>query len=134
MNFRIYNKRLEKFHGSQEIRNIYFMKGKLSHIRLWGAGELDLFIEDCTIQYFTGILDKNGVEIFEGDIVLYEFVVNGVVEDFVKGEVIFRKCSYQIDGEKFDCKLSYLEDFLTGEDQADLTVVGNIFEKSTTLS
>lgn len=83
--------------------------------------ETTLNFEDVELMQSTGLFDKNGVEIFEGDIVQYldgEYSFVGVVEYSAFG--IFAKNKY--DNYNF-------EDFADeNTKKADVVVIGNIYE------
>lgn len=87
-------------------------------------------IDSHIVQFSTGTFDKKGVEIFEGDICEYELTVDKIQEDGFKGEVIFRKCAFQLDGSKYEESVVYFEDFLISESEANLTVIGHIYENT----
>lgn len=71
---------------------------------------------------FTGLIDKNGVEIYEGDI-----IIHGVVK--AKSSVIFKEGSFALNNEKSrhdTCVRHY------GLDECE--VIGNIYENPEQLS
>ncbi|EOH5631306.1 TPA: hypothetical protein R7187_001892, partial [Campylobacter coli] len=80
---------------------------------------LSEFKEDCEIELFTGLYDKNGNKIYEGDIakiITFSY-------DFV-GHVAYDK-------EETRFKLidnKYMEDFANYEDWDSIEVIGNIHE------
>jgi len=71
--------------------------------------------EDCVLQQFTSLKDKNGVDIYEGDIVKTNYGKMGVVK-FHK-----ERASFIInDNEHFNCQLF--------QEMPYLEIIGNIYE------
>ena len=76
--------------------------------------ELESYYEHVTIEMFTGLTDKNGVDIFEGDIVVVDYENYDVLFD----EGIFYL--HHLGGEENECV--YIYESLRGE------IIGNIHE------
>jgi uncharacterized phage protein (TIGR01671 family) len=72
------------------------------------------YFEDIELMQFTGILDKNGKEIYEGDIVLFS--------DWKPKVIAFKDKSFA----GFTLKNTDL--FLTTYDSERMEVIGNIYE------
>lgn len=87
------------------------------------GGEIEQYFEDVILMQYTGLKDKSGVEIFEGDIVAYddyEFSYTAIV----KKETYY----FWLKGIEPDDAF-HLEDISDEYDgTTDLTVIGNIYE------
>jgi uncharacterized phage protein (TIGR01671 family) len=81
--------------------------------------DLDVDSEHFEIVQFTGLEDKNGKEVFEGDIIRVTYDMDGEIETYLS-PVVFEGGAF---GDKFDCFFSY--SFIPS---FQMEVLGNIFE------
>lgn len=82
--------------------------------------------KNCVVMQFTGLHDKNGKEIYEGDIV----AIPGAVSTYGKGAVVEYRGAFgaQLDG------AGVRPWFLVNINEADIEIIGNIYENPELLS
>ena len=87
--------------------------GKKAIPYIYGNGE----VNKNTIGQYTGLTDKNGTKIFEGDIVDYDYFGERKI-----GKIFFNDCGYEIENQGcFLCVQS-------ADKQLDCEVIGNIHD------
>ena len=84
--------------------------------------------ENYILMQYTGLKDKNGKEIFEGDVVCVEYG-KGVVEYSEKQAMFI--INWIDDDEAYNESLAYNpRNYIYGETRKDIEVIGNIYENS----
>lgn len=134
--FRLFDKDTKEW---QSIRSIGLEEdGSILYIHCWDKYEVDIdppyFMDNLGIDFelmqSTGLHDKNGKEIFEGDIVkfndcLYAYT-GGFMEDKMRIGVVTKKYAcFMVTNSEYESDL-----FITLENDEELEIIGNIHEHS----
>lgn len=117
--FRVFNKSFGEWLDAQEI---VFCGGELFHDWITFEDGIPLNMRDCAVMQSTGLKDKNGVEIFEGDVVKNSNDEVGYIA-FLQQEagfvVVLKKSDYRLGhrntGESYSHAMGH-------------KVIGNIYE------
>lgn len=93
-------------------------RGYIHNCQEWGSE--DGFIMEPVLEQFTGLLDKNGKEVFEGDI--FDTVLNSKGRPLSNAKLIYEDGSFILQS---PARYEYLHYF---EHHTELSVIGNIHE------
>lgn len=92
---------------------------------------INLDVSECVLMQSTGVKDKNGVEIFEGDILKIIEVTNEGISEYIT-DVIWEDCSFVFKSEGVDYYDTFLGAF-SGDPNTtyplfELLVIGNVWD------
>ncbi|MFP7704099.1 YopX family protein [Enterococcus faecalis] len=92
---------------------------------------INLDVSECVLMQSTGVKDKNGVEIFEGDILKIIEVTNEGISEYIT-DVIWEDCSFVFKSEGVDYYDTFLGAFSGDPNMTyplfELLVIGNVWD------
>lgn len=102
---------------------------------------LSEFKEDCEIELFTGLYDKNGKKIYEGDILEYTRWCEQYMEDAEHSETIYEVVCFDTNGGLYSKLLNgefgwFFEHFMNDKNNTieEMSIIGNIHENKELLN
>ncbi|MEH0255354.1 YopX family protein [Campylobacter coli] len=102
---------------------------------------LSEFKEDCEIELFTGLYDKNGNKIYEGDILEYTRWCEQYMEDAEHSETIYEVVCFDINVGLYSKLLNgefgwFFEHFMNDKNNTieEMSIIGNIHENKELLN
>jgi uncharacterized phage protein (TIGR01671 family) len=134
--FRVWDKKNNKYYKS--IWNLMFLTGGVSF--LWDDYEnsdgetmiTNLPKDDYELMQYTSLKDKNGKEIYEGDIIKFNWFYYGEteIEELKVGVVVWEKNTTGFSFKAKDNDNNYPFILLNFDSESDIEVIGNIYENS----
>lgn len=125
LKFRVWDKKRGNFlHNLEQMWDLVIADGELSFL---GGDRLD---DNFVVQQSTGLSDKDRKDIYEGDILKYESLIDGTVCD-IKGEVFYDYASFLLRARgTVGCTDKVYEEVerLGATNLLDYVIIGNIFE------
>jgi uncharacterized phage protein (TIGR01671 family) len=100
------------------------MDGKKIHPAPWSTLSADLPNDSIVVLQYTGLKDKNGVEIYEGDIIHYKFDGDSYPKEAVDRILT---CSYDEDEGMYSFDNSD-HSYYWAEIKRHCNIIGNLFE------
>ncbi len=127
--FRVYNTKSKKWiHGPNE-------NSSLDGVNLFGecillGGFMDKVsiedLNDCVALQYTGLKDKNGKEIFEGDILKFQENDNPEDLNWIIGEVVFIDGAFRLKDSDYETLSEFIMEWKNHN--LDLEIIGNIYD------
>ena len=115
--FRIFNKKIKSY---IDIHSSAIMIDELNNLN-----------DNLIVEQFTGLHDKNGKEIYEGDIVSYQSIIQNYEDDDCVNPRYYRTPQYET--KTHNCIVKYIGNQFTIMDNSkwnELKIIGNIYENA----
>lgn len=125
--------------GGRQSYHFYFEESvgvlkAILNIRYDVLNPLDHKVFDCEVMQYTGLLDKNGKEIYEGDIIARKFWHNNPPSKRPKKDHIIENCTVVFSVGAFTCEGTKNTEYGTsyGSWWTNCEIIGNIYENQGT--